>query len=104
MTILKAFFNESFVIPEPVIASSDGQPLLSYSGESLTVGGELNKLATNIAIGRDTAGVQWRSDGIEGLHLGEAVAIGTLQDYKATYNENFQGFSFTKFNGQSITI
>ncbi len=104
VTVLKAFFNESFVIPNPVVANSDGRSLLSYSGSPLTIGGELNKLAANIAIGRDTAGVHWRSDGIEGLKLGEAVAIGILQDYKAAFNENFSGFSFTKFDGTTVTI
>jgi hypothetical protein len=42
---------------------------------SSTVGGELNKLAANVALGRDTAGVHWRSDGVEGLNLGEGVAV-----------------------------
>ncbi|PEI92574.1 phosphoesterase [Bacillus pseudomycoides] len=104
VTVLKAFFNESFVIPKPVVASSDGLSLLSYSGQPLKVEGELNKLATNIGLGRGTAGVHWRSDTIEGLKLGEAVAIGILKDHKATYNEKFNGFSFTKFNGEVITI
>ena len=102
--MLKAFFNESFVIPNPVEASADGLSLTSYSGTPLTVGGELNKLAANVAIGRDTAGVHWRTDGIEGMNLGEAVAIGILQDYSTTYNEAFQGFSLTKFDGTTITI
>jgi hypothetical protein len=104
VTVLKAFFNESFIIPNPVVASSNGLSLLPYSGEPLTVGGELNKLAANIALGRDTAGVHWRSDGIEGLKLGEAVAIGILQDYRETFNEHFSGFSLTKFDGTTIII
>ncbi|WP_367755389.1 vanadium-dependent haloperoxidase [Ammoniphilus sp. 3BR4] len=104
VTILKAFFNESFVIPNPVVPSFDGLTLLPYSGPPLTIGGELNKLAANISIGRDAAGVHWRSDGIEGLKLGEAVAIGILRDYRKTYNEEFNGFSLTKFDGSSITI
>src|SRR5262249_446464 len=32
-----------------------------YTGAALTVGGELNKLASNIALGRDAAGVHYRS-------------------------------------------
>jgi len=31
VTALKAFFNESFVIPSPVVAADDGQSLLSYT-------------------------------------------------------------------------
>lgn len=104
VTVLKAFFNESFVIPNQVVATSDGSSLIPYLGTPLTVGGELNKLASNIALGRDTAGVHWRSDGIEGLKLGETVAIEILRDYSKTYNESFSGFSFTKFDGTQITI
>ncbi|MGG1575394.1 vanadium-dependent haloperoxidase [Fictibacillus sp. NRS-1165] len=103
-TVLKAFFKESFKIPNPVAASSDGTSLLPYSGKPLTIGGELNKLAANISLGRNTAGVHWRSDGIEGMKLGEAVAISILRDYSMTYNEKFSGFSFTKFDGTMITI
>ncbi|MBI3246297.1 MAG: vanadium-dependent haloperoxidase [Deltaproteobacteria bacterium] len=103
-TILKAFFNESFIIPTPVMTIPDGLALVPYKGADLTVGGELNKLASNIALGRNTAGVHWRSDGIEGLKLGEAVAIGILIDLKATCPEPFDGFSFTKFDGTPITI
>ena len=103
--MLKAFFNESFVIPNPVVASSDGLSLLPYSGPDLTVGGELNKLASNIGVGgRDGAGVHWRSDGIHGLALGEALAIGILRELRATYPEPFNGFSLTKFDGSTITV
>ena len=103
-TVLKAFFKESFVMPQPVEASADGLSLLPYRGSDLTVGGELNKLASNIALGRDAAGVHWRSDGIEGIKLGEAVAIWILRDLRGTYHEDFQGFSLTKFDGTPITI
>lgn len=104
VTALKAFFNESFVLPDPVVASADGLSLLLYKGPDLTVGGELNKLASNIALGRDAAGVHWRSDSIEGLKLGEAVAIGIMTDLRTTYHEDFRGFSLTKFDGTTITI
>ena len=103
-TVLKAFFNESCVLPQPVVASSDGLALVPYRESELTVGGELNKLASNIALGRDVAGVHWRSDGIEGLKLGEAVTIGLLTELRATYTEDFGGFSLTKFDGTTITI
>jgi membrane-associated phospholipid phosphatase len=102
-TILKAFFKESFVVSNPVTPTGDGLSLTPFAG-TLTVGNELNKLAANVSIGRDTAGVHWRSDGIEGMNLGEEVAISLLKDYKETYNENFAGFTFTRFNGASITI
>ncbi|MEL3972128.1 vanadium-dependent haloperoxidase [Rossellomorea oryzaecorticis] len=104
VTMLKALFDESFVIPDPVIATSDGLQLIDYEGPPLTVGGELNKLAYNIANGRDAAGVHFRASGLNGLNLGEQAAIGILRDYKATYNEDFEGFTFTKFDGRTITI
>jgi hypothetical protein len=104
VTVLKAFFNESFIIPNPVVASPDGLSLTLYRGSNLTVGGELNKLAANIALGRNTAGVHWRSDGREGLKLGEAVAVGILRDLRMTCRETFDGFSFTKFDGSTVTI
>ena len=104
VTILKAWFDESYVIPNPVQATPDGLALVPYSGPPLTVGGELNKLASNVATGRNIAGVHWRSDAVESLKLGEAVAISILQDQKNTYNENFSGFTFTKFDGTQVTV
>lgn len=104
VTMLKAFFNECFVLPTPVVASSDGLTLLPYSGPPLTLGNELNKLAANVAMGRDFAGIHWRSDSSEGMKLGETVAIRILQDYKRTYDEDFSGFVITKFDGTTIVI
>ena len=107
VTALKAFFNESFVIPNPMVASDDGQSLVPYTGsdaEQITVGGELNKLANNVALGRDMAGVHWRSDAKEALLLGEKVTISILRDQRHTYNEPFSGFTFTRFNGVPITV
>ena len=72
--MLKAFFQPAFVLPNPLEASADGLALRPYRGPDLTVGGELNKLASNIALGRDAAGAHWRSDASEGIKLGEAVA------------------------------
>jgi hypothetical protein len=101
---LKAWFDETHVIPNPIVPSTDGLSLVPYVGVPLTVGGELNKLASNVAVGRNHAGVHWRSDATESLKLGEAVAISVLRDQKACYNENFNGFSLTKFDGTTITV
>jgi hypothetical protein len=103
-TILKAFFNESYVIPNPVVPDASGTQLLPYSGPALTVGNELNKLAANIAIGRNIAGVHWRSDYQESLKLGEALALSMLADQRSCYNETFSGFSLTKFDGTTVTV
>jgi len=108
VTVLKAFFQGDMAIPDPVVASADGLSLAPYSsppgGPRLTIAGELNKLASNIAIGRDTAGVHYRSDGIQGLRLGEAVAIGVLHDLVSTLTEEFEAFRLSRFDGTEITI
>ncbi|MEP6903804.1 MAG: vanadium-dependent haloperoxidase, partial [Actinomycetota bacterium] len=105
VTILKAWFNESFVIQNPVMPDSTEQVLVPYTGSAaLTVGGELNKIASNIALGRNIAGVHWRSDGTESMLLGEALAISILKDQRLAYNEVFNGFSLTKFDGTTITV
>jgi hypothetical protein len=104
VTILKAWFDESYLIPNPVQAAPDGLSLLPYAGPPLTVGGELNKLASNVAIGRNLAGVHWRSDAVESLKLGEAMAISILRDHRSCYNETFNGFTFTKFDGTTVTV
>jgi membrane-associated phospholipid phosphatase len=103
VTVLKAYFKESFAVPSPVQADALGNQLLAYPG-SLTVGGELNKLASNIGYGRDTAGVHWRSDESTALLLGEDVAIRILRDHKTLTQESFAGFSLTKFDGTTITV
>jgi membrane-associated phospholipid phosphatase len=103
-TVLKAFFKESFLIPNPVQANSDGLTLLPVPGPRFTIGGELNKLAANIGLARDYAGIHWRSDTAESLKLGEAVAINILQNVKITTNRDFAGFSLTKFDGTTVTV
>jgi hypothetical protein len=104
ITMLKAYLKEDFVIPNPVIASRDGLSLQAVTGVTLTVGNELNKLAWNIALARNFAGVHYRSDAREGILLGEQVAIRLMQDLKTLYNEPFSGFTLKKFDGTTVTI
>jgi membrane-associated phospholipid phosphatase len=107
ITMCKAFFDESFVIPNPVMPDADGTGLVPYTGADagqMTVGGELNKLVSNISQSRNIAGVHWRSDAVQSYSLGEAVALSILRDQQLTYNEDFQGFTFTKFDGTQITV
>jgi membrane-associated phospholipid phosphatase len=104
VTMLKAIFDDSFVIPNPVTPAADGLSLVPFAGPQLTVGGELNKLAFGIGMARVTAGIHWRSDVIAGNALGEAVAIAIMQDMKTAYNEPFTGYTLTKFDGTTITI
>jgi hypothetical protein len=103
VTALKAFFDETDTIKNPMVPNADGTALVPYQGPPLTVLGELNKVARNIAFGRNAAGIHWRTDAIEGMKLGEAVVIGILEEQKLTYNDNVE-MSLTKFDGAKITI
>ena len=107
VTMLKALFDESYVIPNPVVPSADGTSLVPYTGPdagNLTIGGELNKVAANVAVGRNFAGIHWRSDYAESLKLGEAITISILRDQRKCYGENFDGYTFTRFDGRKITV
>jgi hypothetical protein len=92
---------------EPAAGTPSGTVLIDYvppaNEKRLTVGGELNKLAANIALGRNAAGVHWRSDYTQSLRLGEEIAIRLLQEQKQTYSEDHY-LSFTTFDGRAITI
>src|SRR5204863_5664584 len=111
VTVLKAFFQEDFVFPRPVIPDPDlddedgsGTRLVHYTGPDrnmMTVGGELNKLASNISIGRNMAGVHYRSDYVESLILGENVAISILKDQEKDFNESYC-LTFHKFDGTEV--
>jgi hypothetical protein len=106
-TILKAFFDDTAQIENPLQATADGLSLVPYTGADagqMTVGGELNKLAGNIALFRDAAGVHWRSDYTASLPLGEAVAIGLLQEMTLGFNEDDAFFELTRFDGVRIRI
>jgi hypothetical protein len=104
-TVLKAMFDtENFVIADPKQPSSSGTTLSDYSGDTLTAEGEINKLANNIALGRNMAGVHWRTDA--SIELGEDVAMSVLRDRKKMYHpaENFAGFQFRKFDGTRVVV
>jgi hypothetical protein len=103
-TVLKAFFDESFVLPSPRVPDRDGLALEDWTGVPLSVGGELNKLASNCSLGRDTAGVHYRQDGEQGLRLGEQLALAVLKEFRALYPEPFSGFRLTTFDGRTITV
>ncbi len=104
VTVLKAWYNESWKMPNPVTTTPDGLSLVPYREGDLTVGGELNKLASNIALGRNFAGVHWRSDATDSLRLGEEVAIRVMTDMRSCFNEPFTGFTLTRFDGVRTTV
>ncbi|MEU3252237.1 vanadium-dependent haloperoxidase [Streptomyces sp. NPDC006997] len=106
VTVLKAWFDERHLLTDPVVPSKDGKGLKPYTGADagrLTVGGELNKIAANVAIGRNMGGVHWRSDYTASVRLGEEIAIGLLRESReATLEDAY--FSLTRFDGTTISI
>ncbi|MEQ1871937.1 MAG: hypothetical protein ABL961_18110, partial [Vicinamibacterales bacterium] len=129
-TVLKAWFDEAQSFEEltatarhpltghPVRAVAPGlQPHgppdgtggcehAPYTGDisRLTVGGELNKLAANVALSRSMAGLHWRSDNTRGLRLGERVAIELLAEMAAAVHESPLRLAFTSFDRHVIEI
>lgn len=107
ITILKFFFDGSYVIPNPLMPTDDGLSLVPYTGSDagqITVNGELNKLARNITFGHGIlTGIHYRSDSQQSMILGEAFAISVLQDKAQTYNEKFT-VRFIKLDGSIATI
>jgi len=86
---------EDFCVPQP------------YAGpdlECITVGGELNKLASNVAMGRTMGGVHWRSDNTRSLRLGEAIAIEILRKRTLEYAERPVSFTFRAFDRHIVHI
>lgn len=102
-TLLKFWFDESYVLPNPVAPSADGSTV-NPIGDVLTVGGEINKIAANVAYGRNIAGVHWRSDAVESLKLGEQLAMSFLRDQKALYNEVLAPWTATGFDGTLLVV
>jgi len=102
--VLKACFDGSMLLPACVEPTPDGLKLNPCTNYFPTVNDEINKLAFNIAMGRDWAGIHYRSDTMAGLQMGEAVAISILQDIARTYTEVFKGFAFERFDGSRIAI
>ena len=104
VTILKAFFDTNVELPFCFQPDRDGSSLVPVTPKpTLTVEGELNKLAANISIGRNWAGVHYFTDYIESLRLGEQIAIGILQEQKLTYGEDFF-MTIPLFDGGTIRI
>jgi hypothetical protein len=103
VTLLKAIYDESWPIPQPKQPTDDGSALVDYAGPPLELGDELNKLASNIGIGRNIAGVHWRSDATAGLELGEDVCIQFLRETRLTMHERMH-FELHKLDGTHVRI
>jgi hypothetical protein len=75
-------------------------PLLPAEAQPLTIEGELNKLAMNVAMGRSMGGVHWRTDNTRSLRLGEALAAQILAEITTDCNER-PIFTFRSFSRRS---
>ena len=112
VTILKAWFDHGWELKSGGArivfeADTDGANLNDVSGsypdDTLTIEGELNKLAGNISIGRDWAGVHYYTDYYESWRMGEQIALGILEEQKLCYGENFS-LTVPLFDGTPIRI
>jgi hypothetical protein len=105
VTVLKAWFEDGPMPGRILEANHDGTELKEYKGNDkgqIMIHGELNKLAANVAIGRNAAGVHYRSDYTSSLGLGEEVAISILKELKSYLPEPQKDptqpiFSFKRF-------
>jgi len=90
-----------------MVPTSDGLGLTPYTGadrDSLTINGELSKLAWNIIIGHGIhAGIHFRSSSYYSILLGEQVGMSVLEDRAASYAERFS-INITKFDGTTVTV
>lgn len=98
-TILKAFFDHRYKLPFCFVPDEGGCHLVREEGCVLTVEGELNKVCSNISIGRNWAGVHYFSDYRESIVLGEKIALGILEEQRLTYREKFSMTVPTFFDG-----
>jgi hypothetical protein len=70
----------------------------------LTLEGELNKLAANISIGRNMAGVHYFSDYYDSVRMGEEIAIGILEEQALGYQTDPFVMSIPTFDGQTRRV
>ncbi|MGB0330874.1 MAG: bromoperoxidase [Planctomycetota bacterium] len=76
----------------------------NVGGAFLTLEGELNKLAANISIGRNMAGVHYFSDYFDSVRMGEQIAIELLEEQALGYSTDPFVLSLTTFDGDTVRI
>jgi len=112
VTLLKAWFDHGWELKSAgnrivYQANADGTALTDvsadYPDDVLTIEGELNKLAGNISIGRDWAGVHYFTDYYESWRMGEQIALGILEEQRLCYGENFS-LTVPLFDGTTVRI
>ncbi|MEM6890366.1 MAG: vanadium-dependent haloperoxidase [Pseudomonadota bacterium] len=117
VTMLKAFFqtwDEDHNTPVPWTATNLGEFVAPEKGDTLaaygptdrlTVEGELNKLAANISVARNMAGVHYYTDYYDSLRMGERIAVGILMEQMLTYENNEEvSMVFRSYDGDIIRL
>ncbi|MEM1051628.1 MAG: vanadium-dependent haloperoxidase [Pseudomonadota bacterium] len=123
VTILKAFFDTSALLADlggkiafytqeqinasddtpkfvKIVTANDGNDLKAEAISCpLTLEGELNKLAANISIGRNMAGVHYFTDYFDSARMGEEIAIGMLEEQAIGYPTDPFVMSVPTFDG-----
>jgi hypothetical protein len=113
-TIMKMYYDCSkkwHTLTQPV-QSIDGDSLTPYTDadhNEITVLSEIDKLCSNVSLGRSWSSVHYRSDDIEGMLLGEQIAIAWMADNLSSTVENWLDgkipkISFTKFDGTTHIV
>ena len=87
----------------PVVGATPDRLVAAGDAGGLTLIGELNKLAANIAIARNIAGVHYFTDYYASLRLGERMAAGILEEQLLTYPEPV-AMRFESFDGDRIVL
>ncbi|MDH4144658.1 MAG: vanadium-dependent haloperoxidase [Acidimicrobiia bacterium] len=114
VTVLKALFDTAdaqggqrpwpYPAYRATIKENEGGELVPDAGVSgLTVTGELDKLAANVAIARNMAGVHYYTDYFESVRLGERIAASILEEQMGLYDEPVS-VGFTSFDGEHVSI
>ena len=90
-TVLKALFEETALVSGVVTPGDDGKSLLPATGPALTIGGEITKLAFNVPMGRNWAGIHYRSDLDAGLALGGGSGYCVYAGQRGGFHGEFSG-------------
>lgn len=101
ITVLKAYFDCRGMM-KVLKPSADGQRLIDTE-EMVNINDELDKLAANIGVFRCGAGYHYSSDNIEGLKLGEDIAISFLKEAVQRYKLG-GGYYIKKRDGTEVLI
>lgn len=101
--VLKTVFDMDATMNTVVRPTLDGQELERLDA-TLPVEGEINKLQFNNTIGRNWAGIHYRSDGIDGIVLGERVAAAHLNAKVAVMERDGIELTLPTVDGQELTV